>query len=78
MKKHLKLNMSFQKYKSHNRVKHRMKEHNYAYSLSISATGHLYCAVENRQMSAYCRTKTSNKVYNVSMFHETDESHLLL
>lgn len=28
------------------------------YSDSISATVHLYCAVEKRQMSANCRTET--------------------
>lgn len=30
----------------------------YTYSDSTSATVHLYCAVEKRQMSANCRTDT--------------------
>jgi len=29
----------------------------FTYSVSSVATGHLYCAVENKQISAYCRTK---------------------
>ena len=31
---------------------------NNTYSLSTSATVHLYCAVEKRQMSASCLTET--------------------
>jgi len=45
------------------------------YSDSNEATGHLYCAVENKQMSANCRTekdKTQIQLRNYFIQNEWD------
>ena len=49
----------------------------HTYSDSKEATGHLYCAVENRQMSANCRTKIYKKYSNYwSEMHRQKENNM--